>query len=460
MSDEIEKRKDTRRSVYLGEGIKVYIKDIDEVRSYHGEITDISPWGSNIFIADQKLASYPRKGDTIKIFYNTRDKKTFNCKGRVAYVISKVIDDIKYLRYGIEFINEYAQNPETQNITYYEIPDIFTPHCWCKDSFFFQEKLIFKIKSLHSNGMVLLTSARNKTLLPNLEMELKVSIPALDEFIVTTKIAQVVFSNKQHEKDKYYVHVNFENKNSKFLQVFVEYILFCGVEVTPKELRDNNLPVDIIEHSLSHYYAMDKLDLEKVYELRKLALFEEIPNIISENIAENEKKEQENPYRDKFDDFSRQIICKVGKKPVACLRIVFNHHEKEKCELNEFCEEIPEWLWNKNFVEVSRFAWDKEYRESDVFINMIRQVVRIVIESSHTHVVTSAPEPLKPLFLKVGFQALDIPWKKNYKESKSKETLLFLDAKGILSGDIVIEKFIWNKIYYRVANYLGIVAKE
>ena len=45
--------------------------------------------------------------------------------------------------------------------------------------------------------MVLMTSARNKTLLPNLELQLKVSIPALDEFIVNTKIAQVLNSNKQ-----------------------------------------------------------------------------------------------------------------------------------------------------------------------------------------------------------------------------------------------------------------------
>ncbi|WGL59163.1 GNAT family N-acyltransferase [Pigmentibacter sp. JX0631] len=460
MSEEVENRRDARRCVYLGEGIKVYIKDLDEVRSIQGEITDISPWGCNIYIADQKLASYPKKGDTIKLYYNTREKKTFTCKGRVIYVISKVIDDIKYLRYGIEIINEYILNPEVANIKYYEIPDIFTPHCWCGDAFFFQEKIIFKVKSLHSNGMILITSARNKTLLPNLDLQLKVSIPALDEFIVNTKIAQVINSTKPNEKDKYYVHVIFENKNTKFLQVFVEYILFCGVEVTPKELRENNLPVDIIENSLSHYYAMDKFDLEKIYELRKIGLFEEIPKIISDSVVENENTESDHPFKDKFDEYSRQLICKVGKKPIACLRIIFNNQNQEKTELYEFCENIPDWLLTKKFVEISRFAWDKEYRESDVFINMIRQVVRIVIESGHTHIVTSSPEPLIPLYTKVGFQVLDVPWKSKYSTIKSKESILFLDAKGILSGEIVIEKFIWNKIYSRVANYLGITTKE
>ena len=56
MTDTIENRRDTRRSVFIGEGIKIYIKDEDEARSIHGEITDISPWGSNIYIIDQKLS--------------------------------------------------------------------------------------------------------------------------------------------------------------------------------------------------------------------------------------------------------------------------------------------------------------------------------------------------------------------------------------------------------------------
>ena len=78
-------------------------------------------------------------------------------------------------------------------------------------------------------------------------------------------------------------------------------------------MRDNNLPVDIIENSLSHYYAMDKFDMEKVYQLRKIGLFEEIPKIISNEIAENEKNENNNPYKDKFDDFSGKLFVKLAK---------------------------------------------------------------------------------------------------------------------------------------------------
>ncbi|MBX9836872.1 MAG: PilZ domain-containing protein [Silvanigrellaceae bacterium] len=448
MTDTIENRRDTRRSVFIGEGIKIYIKDEDEARSIHGEITDISPWGSNIYIIDQKLSTYPKKGDTVKIYYETRNKKNSFCRGRVVYILENTIEEIKYLRYGIEFIND--NNPKS-DIKNYEIPDIFSPHCWCEDPFFFHEKLIFKIKSIHSTGMILMTSARNKTLIPNLELQLKVSIPAGDEFFVNVKIEQTINSNKPSEKDKYYVHVKFEKTNSKFLQVMVEYILFCGVEVTPKELRENNLPVDIIENSLSYYYALDKFDMEKVIQLRKIGLFESI-KINNENNDEI--------YKDKYDNYSRQVLCKVGKKPVACIRIIYNLRDKNKTEMNQFVNEVPEWLWSKKFVEISKFAWDKDYRESDVFINMIRQIVRIVIESGHTHIIANAPEPLKPLYTKVGFIALNYQWKEEFEESKAKESLLILDAKGILTGEVLIEKFIWNKIYSRVSHYLGLANTE
>jgi len=296
-----------------------------------------------------------------------------------------------------------------------------------------------------------MTSARNKTIIPNLELQLKVSIPAGDEFFVNVKIEQTINSNKPSEKDKYYVHVKFENTNSKFLQVMVEYILFCGVEVTPKELRENNLPVDIIENSLSYYYALDKFDMEKVIQLRKIGLFETIKTDTENN---------DESYKDIYDNYSRQVLCKVGKKPVACIRIIYNLRDKNKTEMNQFVNEVPEWLWSKKFVEISKFAWDKEYRESDVFINMIRQIVRIVIESGHTHIIANAPEPLKPLYTKVGFIALNYQWKDEFEESKAKESLLILDAKGILTGEVLIEKFIWNKIYSRVSHYLGLTNTE
>ena len=91
---------------------------------------------------------------------------------------------------------------------------------------------------------------------------------------------------------------------------------------------------------------------------------------------------------------------------------------------------------------------------------MIRQIVRIVIESGHTHIIANAPEPLKPLYTKVGFIALNYQWKEEFEESKAKESLLILDAKGILTGEVLIEKFIWNKIYSRVSHYLGLANTE
>lgn len=453
MNEAAQNRRESRRRVYLGEGIKVYVKDIDETRSTFGEITNFSPWGVNVYFIDQKLSTYPKKDDIIKIFYSGKKQKTSYSKGRVIYVIEEIIDDTNYLKYGIEFINDNQFNDnESQGRKYYDIPDIFGPQCWCDDPFFFQEKLVFKIKSIHANGMTLITSARNKTLLSNIDLQLNVSIPTCGDFLVNVQIFSVQFYNKSTAKDRYIVEVIFDKNSSKFLQVMVEYILFCGVEVTPLELRQDNLPVNIIENSLTYYYAIEAYDMEKVIQLRKNSLIE----FSSKDRKDNTEVNLSEKYTDKFDSYSRQVLCKVGKRAVACIRLIFNNKDKNKSEIYSYVEKIPDWLWSIRFVEISKFSWDRDYRESDIFINMIRHIVRIVIESGNTHLLTTSPEALVPLYLKVGFQPLEMNWKKNIPESKTFEKPLLLDAKGILSGEIIMDKFLWNKIYSRIANYLGL----
>ncbi|WP_338637096.1 hypothetical protein [Spirobacillus cienkowskii] len=452
MSTGTENRRDTRRVVFPGEGIKVKVKDIEEKRSFHGEITDLSPWGVNILIINQQLATYPKKADSIKIFYITKDNQTSFVYGRVVYILEKVIDEVNYLRYGVEFIsgNENSSQTPPEKKKIYEIPDIFGSHCWCEDPFFFQEKILFKIKNFHANGMTLITSARNKTLFPNLKTQIKITIPTSEEFLIDVKILKIEISSKSNENTRYHVEVQFESVNTRFLQIMVEYILFCGVEVTPKELRDDNFPVEIIENSLSYFYAIEANEIEKVLLLRQNSLFQKTPNSSDNNNSLNS-------YKDEFDTFARQLVCKVGKRPVACIRIIFNNKNKKKCELNNYIDTIPESIWSKNFVEISKFSWEKDFRESDIFINMIRQIVRIVIQSNHTHILTSVPESLKSLFTKVGFQPLQLSWNENIRDEKKLETILMLDVKGIISGEIIIDKFIWNKVYYKIFKHLGLI---
>ena len=55
-------------------------------------------------------------------------------------------------------------------------------------------------------------------------------------------------------------------------------------------------------------------------------------------------------------------------------------------------------------------------------------------------------DKFKDLYLKVGFLPIKLNWKPEFAVQKEKESTLLLDAKGILTGEVVIEKFIWNKI--------------
>ena len=167
MDGTLENKRDTKRSVYLGEGIKVNLKDLDEKKSIHGEITSLSPWEVNLYTLVQKQVIYPSKGESVKIFYTTEQKKTCYSVGRIIHVSEENINELKYKKIEIEFLYEVTDDEVAKKNKTYQIPETFAPHCWSEDPFFFQEKLIFKVKAIYSDGMILVTSARNKTLFPN-----------------------------------------------------------------------------------------------------------------------------------------------------------------------------------------------------------------------------------------------------------------------------------------------------
>jgi predicted GNAT family N-acyltransferase len=455
-----EKRQQIRRRVYFGEGVKITLRDVTETVSFNGEALDVSPWGLAFVISDNNNPNYPKQGQEVIVYYSNRDRALGSVKARVMSAVKTHRRGGDYIRYGLEFINEhFLSELGKEEKRYYNLADLFIPHAWCSDPFFFQEKILFRISAFNASGMKLITSARNKSFLPNLILHLKMYLPIQGEFEVLVRVLHTETPTEESLQNRYIVLVEYVNPTQQFLQAMVEYILFCGVDVSPQELRREKLPMSAIEKSLTFYYASIQFDSAVLSHMRETCMFDELGVINSEGYAvQNEAiLEHDGSQFDIYDDSSRQIVCKLGKKPIACVRVIYNDKDRKKCELANFVQAIPEWVWARRFVEISRLAWEKEYRESDVFVNLIRHIIRIAVESGHSHIVTSAPRALKQLYLKVGFQVLNLQWKEDVDAKKRFETPMILDAKNILHGDLIIDKFVWNKIYAPVAKHLGIL---
>jgi hypothetical protein len=58
-----EKRRQSRRHLFPGEGIKVSLKDDAEKYLFHGEANDLSPWGTAILITSQNTKSLLQQND-------------------------------------------------------------------------------------------------------------------------------------------------------------------------------------------------------------------------------------------------------------------------------------------------------------------------------------------------------------------------------------------------------------
>ena len=215
-----EKRLQIRRRVYFGEGVKITIKNIAETHSFDGEALDVSPWGIAFVLRDKNNPDVPEVGQDVLVYYSNRDKYLGSVKAKVLSVVRNHRRGDDYIRYGLEFINEnFLDELGKEEKNYYYLADLFDPHAWCSDPFFFQEKILFRVCAFNATGMKLVTSARNKSFLPNLILNLKLYLPVQGEFEIYVRVLTTESPTEESLKDRYVVLVEYVNPSQQFLQV-------------------------------------------------------------------------------------------------------------------------------------------------------------------------------------------------------------------------------------------------
>jgi hypothetical protein len=109
--------------------------------------------------------------------------------------------------------------------------------------------------------------------------------------------------------------------------------------------------------------------------------------------------------RDSYDDHSLILSVRVGKKPVGTGRIVFNDGDRSKTEIGKYVE-LPEWLWEKGFVECSRVATVPDVRRRDVFTILSLHGLRIAYQAGVRYILADCEPHLLDPYKRRGAQEL------------------------------------------------------
>ncbi|WP_239307804.1 MULTISPECIES: GNAT family N-acetyltransferase [unclassified Frankia] len=111
---------------------------------------------------------------------------------------------------------------------------------------------------------------------------------------------------------------------------------------------------------------------------------------------------------DELDAHSVNFVCYLGEKPIGAGRVVVNNGDRSLSEVQTKTSGLPEYLWERGFLEVSRLAISPEFRGGGVIVMLFREIGRIALSLECRYLVLDAIEKLVPLYERIGARKLSI----------------------------------------------------
>ena len=401
------RRKAKRLSFYRGEFPDVQI--VFANKSYGADVYDVSRQGMGILPQEpiNGLTDVPQDIE-IKI----GDKIT-------KHATIQSISHIKFsgtirAKFGIQF------KPDT-NVTElepnYSCEDTM-PLAYCADPVAYGQTLLFNITHFSRSGLTIRISDYESPFYNGLVLDLHILMPVRGEIAGKASIESITDSTEGLS-----LHCKWIQPPKALLNAVSEFLLMNSSNLSIANLRSQGFTVSSVEKSFRFRCASTEEEFEKILKLRLKAA-----TASGRWVGEKDHRKMEDPW----DKHARQVYFEVNEKVVAASRIVFNNGIQERCEHEaSYGVKVPDWLWKEGFVEGSRMCTDPEFRGSEVFLNLIRQVSRIITQSGHRYLVMNCEDSLLPIYKKAtGIQNLGTKFHTDFMKNDALN-LLYIDVRKI-----------------------------
>lgn len=146
-------------------------------------------------------------------------------------------------------------------------------------------------------------------------------------------------------------------------------------------------------------------------------------------------------WADPLDEAAILLLISLGTKPVATGRLVVNHGDRGKNEL-ERSAGLPSFLWEGSFVEFSQMAIHPAFRGVGLRLPLFREAMRLTLALGCRFIVFAALPKLVPSLLEMGALPLD---RARPAEGGEPFPILYLDLRKGRGGPIDrIRKALYN----------------
>ncbi len=307
----------------------------------------------------------------------------------------------------------------------------------------------FRVAEISKTGMQLLTSLRNKFLVPGVTFEGTCSFPTLQQVKIAFQVVQARVV-KDGAKDVLALGVTWAVDGSRAAEVIGQYLLQFGPGATPEQLRNEGFRVRSTSRAFDFGCVRSEEDYGEVLALRRLA-YVHAGKAGSDTAAEE--------MGDAFDARSRILTAKYRGRMVGSVRVMFPRTEADPLKHEEYCT-LPKLPPRSEIVEASKACTHPDFRRSDLFYSLARQAGLVTLQSGRRYILLSCTDSLVRLYKKLGYKDLGVSYV--HRTMGLRHHVMLGDVLSMLVGGM--NPILWNVVggpeVWEYAKRCGIVRRS
>lgn len=365
---------------------RMSVKLISESAIFSGSVIEFNSFGMSLVPIDANIL--PSPGDTFKVEIYQENAKVGEFRRGIVVSCSAKKISIRACT------NEQTSESNQRLYSRTKLASAGFPQMSFENSVKFNDVIVMKIVELSLSGGVALTSVRNRTIVPGMEIQ-NTNIRLFDkDFVVPVRISNVRIDEA---KENLLVGFSFVDSDQNFLQALFEQILRFGREMSPELFKELRLAAGGFKHVKDHIeygLARTEEEFESVLRLR-LAAYGRVGKV-----------DESKHWKDMADEFDSRSLVLIGKfkgKVVASGRLTFAG-KSDIFELETSIQLPEKFLVDRTkVIEVSRLCVDENFLSTNLIHGIFEWGFQYCVKSGVEWVISSTEMKLAHIYKKIGF---------------------------------------------------------
>ena len=363
-------------------------------------VTRVSPLGAELVISEGELDLDQGSSLVVEIDLNGSTSKF---TGLVVDLASLPAQKIGVSIRLTEKDQLDSPDADRRDGTRWTCAEMFYPTGVASNPAKFNDFIYFRVHDVSNNGFRILTSMRNKFVMPGVMLDCIISFPMVSQISTTVEVINLGIVS-EFDKDYLAIGVRINEMTQHQSNVIAQYLAqFGDVDSFSKMKAEGFLPTRL-NKALRYSFVNSATEYQAVLQLRHAAYIADGKISPEASVAD---------MSDIHDARSRILICRKGDTIVGTARLSF-HEFSDALEHEEFVRWPTDLPRRDESVEITRLCAHPEFQGSGLIFSLLRFCVIAAVQGRRTWVVSSATSDLVPLYESVGLKSVDITFNHPY----------------------------------------------